>query len=146
MQKSMTGARRVQRRLSAGRRPALPESISMLDAVQRLASEADRAKSTMEEEKLNPDDISLGLLFSAKDGLQEYIGNRWLGAPGRVGEFIAGLEEMAGKSSLTFLGIVWAVQDRETNQGIMWAKPLVKGQEERLQLAKALFRAPHRIN
>lgn len=145
---SMTAAQRVQRRLNAGRRPALPESLSLLEAVKRLADEADRAKSTMADEQLDPEDIHLALLFSAKDDAQEYLGYRRLGPPDEVGAFVTGLEKLAGVSKLTFLGIVWSVYDREAEKGLRWARTLVAGEEaeERVQLAKGLFTAPHRPN
>jgi hypothetical protein len=152
MQDRMTSAQRVRRRLNAGRSPALPDSLSILDAVRRLSIEADRARKEMLQEQLDPEDIHLGLLFSistpSEDGLQESVGAKWLGAPGKVGDFIAGLEKLTGRSRLLFLGIVWGVLDREANKGIMWARPLVTGPEveEKLKLAQGLFKSPWRIN
>jgi hypothetical protein len=153
MRKSLTAAQRVRQRLNAGRSPSLPASLAILDAVVRLSNEVERARKAMREERLEPEDIHLGLLFSistpSEDGLQEYIGVQWWGARGNVGAFIAELEKkMAGPSTIQFLGVISALLDREANRGIMWAKPIVSGPgvEEKLQMAKGLFKSPHRIN
>lgn len=150
MQDSLTPAQRAVRRMKAGRRPALPGSLSILEAVRRLVMEADRARNAMLAETMDPEDVHMGMLFSVsartQGGLDESIGAKWLGEPGRVGEFIGGLEKLAEHSSLMPIGIVWAVLDRQANKGITWAKPLVAGQEDRLKLAEGLFRSPHRVS
>ncbi len=150
MRDRMTAAQRVRRKLNAGRTPALPKSLSILEAVKRLVTEADRARNAMLDEQLDPDDVHLGLIFfvaiPAEDGFQESIGAKWIGVPGKVGEFIAGLEKMQGHSKLEFLGIVWGLIDRESKEARMWAKPLTAGElvEEKLKLSQALFKAPHK--
>jgi hypothetical protein len=150
MQQGMTAAQRAARRLKAGRGPVLPNAVSILEAVHRLDFEAERARSAMRAESLNPEDVHLGLLFSvstpSEDGLHESLGRKWRGAQGKLGEFIAGLEKLAEQSNLMLLGIVWAVIDREANKVEMWAKPLIAGQEERLKLAQRLFQSPYKVN
>jgi hypothetical protein len=148
MESEMTAATRVQRRLKSGPHVRkLPNALSVLDAVHRLTGEADRAQSAMLEEQLDPEDIHLGLIFlvstDSPDGLQESLGVQWLGTPDKIGEFIMSFEQRAKQSRLMFLGILWALLDREDNRGIMWAKPLVSGQDERMKLSVRLFQVPH---
>jgi hypothetical protein len=147
--KQMTAAERAKGRLKAVRGPRLPETVSILGAVARLVSEADKAQDAMQAEELDPADIHLGILFSVstawEHGSFDTVGVRWLGDPGKIGEFIAGLEQME-HSGLLLMGLVWGLLDREAGKGVIWARPLVTGQEEKLKLAQGLFHVPFRVN
>ena len=147
MQARITAAQRVQRRLKSGPRMRnLPDSLSMVDAVGRLTVEADRARTAMHAEQLDPNDAHIGLIFTVAAQSQESIGVKWLPPAARLSEFIAAFEKMAKHSTLAFIGIVCGLLDREANTARMWAKPSPAGQEEKMQLARQLFQVPNRVN
>ena len=75
----MNAAQRVQRRLKSGPHVRkLPNVLSILEAVGRLTVEADRARTAMHKEQLDPEDVYLGLLFTVSASLRNpLVSSRW---------------------------------------------------------------------
>jgi hypothetical protein len=113
---NVDAAGRVRRSLKAGR-PArmLNESIPVLEAVKRLTDDADRARSAMCKEGLDPDDIHLALAY-AKPSLGEF-GLKWLPALGQIGPFVTAFERIETETQVLFLGILWCQCDRDVDEG-----------------------------
>ena len=113
---SADAAARVRRSLKAGR-PArmLNETVPVLDAVVRLTDEADKARSAMCKEGLDPNDIHLALAY-AKPSLGEF-GLKWLPAPGQIGPFVTAFERVETEAQILFLGILWCQRDRAVKEG-----------------------------
>lgn len=110
MEDSLTTAEKVRRQLKAGRKRKTVTLPSMFDAVQRLCAEADRARSLMQKNGLNPDDIKLAIVYRVADAA---IRSSPLPAPGNIGAFITKLENIAAQARVDFLGIIWQQTDRD---------------------------------
>lgn len=114
MKEGMSAAARVRRALKVGAKARLTtESVSVLEAAQRLAVEADKARGAMHKEGLDPDDIHLALAYAMPEA--GGFGHRWLPAPGQIGAFITGFEQIAAQTPVGFLGVLWCQRDRESD-------------------------------
>lgn len=139
---SLTAAQRVQQRLNPGSPADLPEALSIPDAAVRLSNASLRLELAMCEEGLDVADSHVGLLFSNVTEAGEQIGVVWShGGNTKVGPLITKLEAL---ESVTILGLVWGVLDREASVGRMWARPLVCGEDvtAKMQMARNIFQLP----
>jgi len=142
MREGLTPAQRVQQKLNAGRIAKLPESLSIVEAANRLSIAAHRLEIAMCGEDLDVADSHVGLLFSNAAATGEQIGVVWShGAGMKMGPIVTKLE---GLETVSILGLVWGVLDRQAGVGRMWARPLVSGNDAatRLQLAQNMFKLP----
>ena len=133
MEEILTPAARVRRQLKAGRPPKITNRvIPTLEAVMRIADEADRARGMMRAERLNPDDIHLALIYCTpeKKGAEQTVGFKWLPAPGSIGKFITTFEKMGEKDTVLFLGILWHQTTKEgPAEGVAWVTQFMAGGE-----------------
>lgn len=113
MDSSLTRAEKVRRQIKAGRPRKTRTAPSVLEAVQRLCAEADRARGLMRKYGLDPDDISLALLYRVGAPGSLPIQCAELPPPGNIGPFIQRLEYRNSKKPVAFLGILWQQTDRE---------------------------------
>lgn len=137
MEKSLTPGEKVRRQLKAGRKPKTRSLPSMFEAVQRVCGEADRARSLMLKYDLEPDDIRLALLCRAEVPGRPLIHMHPLPAPGNIGAFIKPLEELASLTRVEFVGILWQLNDRDTNAKtpfIMWITEFSDNKRTALEL------------
>lgn len=134
-----TAAQRVQQALS-GPTP-FAESMTIPEAAVRLSNAAHRLQIAMLREGLDAADGHVGLLFSNVAQGGEQIGVVWAHGSEKVGPLITKLEAL---ESVSILGLVWAVLDREADTGRMWARPLVSGEgvAARMQMARNIFQPP----
>lgn len=120
-------AARVRQRLKAGRPAKIVnrDNVTVLEAVMRLADEADKASGLMEREGLDPMDIRLALAH-VQPGTGD-IGFKWLPESGKIGAFITALERMEAKSHVLYLGIIWGQRDRKTGESNLWVTQWLAG-------------------
>lgn len=138
MEKTLTAAARVRRRLKAGRPAKIRnEKLSALQAISRLATEADKARNVMREEGLEPEDIKLALIYSTS----ENFGCKWLPAPSDIPAFFAHFEGLSATTEVWFLGILWYQRDAEAaargeSGDVSWVTQFVAGEAaEKVQFA-----------
>jgi len=152
MEKSMTPAGRVRRQLKAGRpRKTLNVALSTFDALHRLVNEADRARTTMVEAGLDPNDIKLALIYCTpeKPGFENTASYKWLPQPGETMEFFTRFENEATETPHLYLGILWRQMDHESAgakalrraEPVVWVTQFIAGPkaEERLFAARNHF-------
>jgi hypothetical protein len=114
MENSLTVAEKVRRQLKAGRprkTKAVPRTV--LEAVQRLVDEADRAQSLMQKYGLHANDIKLALLCHTDDPRRPSIWPAQLPPPGNIGAYFDDLETRTAGFDARFLGILWQQTDHE---------------------------------
>ena len=149
MEKSLTPAGRVRRRLKAGRPRNI--ALSTFDALHRLVNEADRARTMMQEAGLDPNDIKLALIYCTpeKPGFEETVGYKWLPQPGETMEFFTRFEKEATETPFLYLGILWLQMDHESPgakalgrpEPVVWVTQFIAGPkaEEKLFAARNHF-------
>lgn len=141
MEANLTPSARVRRQLKAGRpRKIINRVIPTLEAVTRIADEADRAERMMQAEGLNPADIHLALIYCTpeKPGFEQIGSYKWLPAPGEIGKFITALEDIAKTTAVLFLGILWYQADPDAQEkGVAWVTQFLAGPEAEKRLFAA---------
>jgi hypothetical protein len=126
MEATWTKASDVRKRLKAGRpKRIVTEQISLMDAMLRIIKEADTARGLMSEAGLDPDDITISLVFLTPNlpGCENDVMYKELLPPGRIGEYVTDLEKVAAlaNNDVWFIGIIWRQKDREAQaQGRPW--------------------------
>jgi hypothetical protein len=137
MEERLSAADRVRRRLKAGRPRTIQQAeLSPLQAINRLVSEADKARGVMREEGLEAEDIALGLVFYTPEarGYENDVRCRWLPPPGKTHTFFAAIEKIGNNTPTLFMGIVWRLEDRDTGKGASWVTPFKGGPEAEAML------------
>jgi hypothetical protein len=150
MEKSLTAAARVGRRLRAGRpRAILNEPLDPLQAIHRLVGEANKARDVMKQEGLDPNDIRCGLIYRTPEvpDQENFWHCKWLPPLDetkptleQTKPFFDWFLELALKTNILFLGLLWRQVDREANPGGLrvglWLTPFLTGpKEDKLLLA-----------
>jgi len=136
MKKDPAGS--VRRRLKAGRPMRLfNDALPVLEAVQRLTVETDRAQAAMHDAGLDPKDISLGLVYTMPE--RGEFGCKWLPEPGQIGAFVTAFEQIATETQVLFLGVLWHQRDRlaEANGQpghTLWVTQFMAGAQAEQQL------------
>jgi hypothetical protein len=137
MEKSLTAAARVRRKMKVGRPITNNESLTTLQALYRLTQEADKARALMEEEHLKPDDILCGLVY-ALITKPIRLGVKVLPPPNRTAKFFEYFEQLG--TEVLFLGIMWQQKDYESKGEEpfnVWFSPLTTKPRDHVLLAMA---------
>ncbi|HEX6502143.1 MAG TPA: hypothetical protein VF011_02775 [Terriglobales bacterium] len=149
MRENTTTAAEVRRVLKGGRPRILNnEPLMPLEAMQRIASEANKARTAMTQAGLDANDIKCGLIFCTPGELDKE--NAWqmkpLPAPEQQREFYTFFADFVkSEVAVVFLGILWHMIDREANpnglQVSVWLTPFLGGAGTKAE--KMLLAAKH---
>ena len=120
MEKSLTAAKKVARRLAAGRKPKESENLSKRVAASRAIAVLESAESVLLEHKLDIADLRIHLVYVAG----EVAGHIRLSD--NPAEFFKRLDELEDDKVL-FLGILGELRDHEAGDAaiLRWVRPFV---------------------
>lgn len=131
MQRSMTVAQRVFRKIASGRfKERALQPISALDEACKFRN---RLEIAMEEARLSREDCATGIVFVDADFSGLYSIKLSPGEEARV------LEKMMQIQAVT-VGLVIAIRDRERDERIIKAYPFLKGNQALQWLSEVLDR------
>ena len=137
MEKSLTAAARVRRRMKVGRPITNNEALTTLEALYKSTQEADKARNLMREENLDPKDINCELIYALRTHPVR-LGRQLLPVPNRIAKFFEFFEQLG--EEVIFLGIAWQQIDHETRDGkpvSVWFSPLTTKPRDHVLLAMA---------
>ena len=129
MEKTLTAAARVRRAFKSGRPAKVPSvSMSLWAAMEKISTEAGRAKDLMQAEGLDPNDIECALMLS----IPGFDGWKYFPEPGSTFEFFDEIRELGAAQ---YLGIMWRQIDRESDgPPVVWVTQLMGGAEAEKKL------------